>query len=79
MNIKREHYLNLLIERINNKQIKVITGIRRCGKSFLLFNIFTEYLRSTGIGNDQIIQIALDDDINEKYRRPCFYRIEKFS
>ena len=70
MNIKREHYLNLLIERINNKQIKVITGIRRCGKSFLLFNIFTEYLRSIGIGNDQIIQIALDDDINEKYRDP---------
>lgn len=42
--IKRERYLNALIDRMNNGMIKVVTGIRRCGKSFLLFNIFYNYL-----------------------------------
>ena len=44
MQFKREKYLKQLIERMHNGEIKVITGIRRCGKSYLLFNLFTEYL-----------------------------------
>ena len=70
MLFKREKYLNQLIERIKNGEIKVITGIRRCGKSYLLFNILTAYLRSQNVDDDHIIQLALDDDINEKYRDP---------
>ncbi len=70
MQFKREKYLKQLIERMHNGEIKVITGIRRCGKSYLLFNLFTEYLRSTGVDNDHIIMLPLDDDIYEKYRDP---------
>lgn len=55
---------------MHNGEIKVITGIRRCGKSYLLFNLFTEYLRSTGVDDEHIIMLPLDDDINEKYRDP---------
>ena len=55
---------------MHNSEIKVITGIRRCGKSYLLFNLFTEYLRSTGVDDEHIIMLPLDDDINEKYRDP---------
>mgnify|MGYP000850275354 FL=1 len=70
MYIKRDRYLNQLISRQGNGQIKIITGVRRCGKSFLLFNIFCDYLRSMGVAEEQIISIALDDDINEKYKVP---------
>ena len=70
MQFKREKYLKQLIERMHNGEIKVITGIRRCGKSYLLFNLFTEYLRSTGVDDEHIIMLPLDDDINEKYRDP---------
>ena len=70
MYIKRDYYLNQLISRIGNGQIKIITGVRRCGKSFLLFRIFYEYLKSTGVTDDQIISIALDDDLYAKYRVP---------
>ena len=70
MYIKRDRYLNQLISRQGNGQIKIITGVRRCGKSFLLFNIFCDYLKSTGVTEEQIISIALDDDINEKFRVP---------
>ena len=70
MQFKREKYLKQLIERMHNSEIKVITGIRRCGKSYLLFNLFTEYLRSTGVDDEHIIMLPLDDDINEKYRNP---------
>ena len=62
MKLKREKYLNDLILRMNNGLIKVITGIRRCGKSYLLFELFYEYLLSQGIDDDHIIRIALDDD-----------------
>jgi len=62
MKLKREKYLNDLIFRMNNGLIKVITGIRRCGKSYLLFELFYEYLLSQGIKDDHIIRIALDDD-----------------
>ena len=70
MQFKREKYLKQLIERMHNGEIKVITGIRRCGKSYLLFNLFTEYLRSSGVDDEHIIMLPLDDDINEKYRDP---------
>ena len=53
---------------MNNGLIKVITGIRRCGKSYLLFNLFYDYLRETGVSEDCIIRIALDDDQNENLR-----------
>ena len=62
MYIKRDRYLNQLISRKENGLIKVITGIRRCGKSYLLFNIFYDYLISQGVKAEQIIDIALDDD-----------------
>jgi len=70
MKIQRERYLKQLTDRMDNGFIKVITGIRRCGKSFLLFTLFTEYLKSIGVPDDHIIQIALDDDLYEKYRSP---------
>ena len=70
MEIKRDVYLNKLIVRMHNKMIKVITGIRRCGKSYLLFNLFYDYLISQGIDNSHIIKIALDDIANKKYRNP---------
>lgn len=70
MEIKRDVYLNKLIIRMHNKMIKVITGIRRCGKSYLLFKLFYDYLISQGIDNSHIIKIALDDIANKKYRTP---------
>lgn len=66
--IKRDEYLKRIIDRKENGLIKVITGIRRCGKSFLLFNIFYDYLIQSGVKEEQIIRIALDDDTSEKYR-----------
>lgn len=65
MIIEREYYLKKLIERKDNGLVKVITGIRRCGKSFLLFNLYYNYLLSIGVKEEQIIRVALDDDINE--------------
>ena len=63
--IRRDIYLNRLIKRIGNGRAKVITGIRRCGKSHLLFSIFRNYLLSNGIDENHIIAISLDDDENE--------------
>lgn len=70
MQIKREYYLNKLINKRENGLIKVITGIRRCGKSYLLFNIYHDYLISTGVQENQIIELALDETKNAKYRNP---------
>jgi len=61
MEIKRDYYLNKLIEARNDKLIKVVTGIRRCGKSYLLNTIFYNYLLNEGIDENHIIKIALDD------------------
>lgn len=66
--IKRDEYLKRIIDRKENGLVKVITGIRRCGKSFLLFNLFYDYLIQSGVKEEQIIRIALDDDTFEKYR-----------
>ena len=68
--IRRDGYLQKLIDRKDNGLIKVVTGIRRCGKSYLLFNIFYEYLISTGVKPNKIITIALDDDSQLQYRNP---------
>ncbi len=68
--IKRDMYLSRLIDKRENGLIKVITGIRRCGKSFLLFYLFRDYLIASGVKEDQIISIALDDDTCEQYRNP---------
>ena len=64
--IKRDLYLQRLIDRMENGAVKVITGIRRCGKSTLLFNLFYDYLKSTGVKEDHIITYKLD---NIKSRR----------
>ena len=68
--IKRDEYLSRIIDRKENGLIKVITGIRRCGKSFLLFNLFYDYLIESGVKEEKIITIALDDDTFVKYRDP---------
>ena len=68
--IARERYLQKLIDRKENGMIKVITGIRRCGKSYLLFHLYHDYLISVGVKKENIIAIALDEDENEKYREP---------
>ncbi len=60
--IKRDLYLNRLIERRENGMIKVITGIRRCGKSYLLFKLYYQYLIESGVESSRIISIPLDDD-----------------
>ena len=70
MNIKRQQYLDQLIASQRNGLVKIITGIRRCGKSYLLFKLFHDYLNSQGIADDHIIQIALDDRTNKELRNP---------
>jgi len=59
--IKRDLYLNKLIKSKNNPMIKIITGIRRCGKSYLLFELYYAHLLTIGIKENHIIKIALDD------------------
>ncbi|HOI86030.1 MAG TPA: ATP-binding protein [Acholeplasmataceae bacterium] len=65
MRINRDKYLNELISKMHNKMIKIITGIRRCGKSYLLNEIFYDYLISLGVNEDHIIRISLEDLENE--------------
>ena len=66
--IKRDLYLNRLIDRKENGLIKVITGIRRCGKSYLLFKLYYQYLLDSGVSADRIITVALDDVAFEELR-----------
>lgn len=68
--IKRDFYLNRMIHHMWNGEVKVITGIRRCGKSVLLFDLFYEYLLSQGIQEDHIIKIVLDQRRYYKFRNP---------
>ena len=70
MIIERKQYLNELIKKKDNGRIKIITGIRRCGKSYLLFKLYKDYLLGNGIKKDQIIEMALDEIDNIKYRNP---------
>ena len=68
--IERKKYLDKLISRKQNGLVKVNTGSRRCGKSYLLFNIYKDYLKSIGVEDECIICLALDDDENIRYRNP---------
>ena len=68
--VSRDSYLNRLIRHRRNGEIKVITGIRRCGKSVLLFDLFYEYLLSQGVSDDHIIKIELDQRRFYKFRNP---------
>lgn len=70
MEIKRDYYLNQLIEAKNDKLIKIVTGIRRCGKSYLLNTIFYNYLKEEGIDENHIIKVALDDSDYEDLLEP---------
>lgn len=70
MTVKRDFYLNSIIQNMWNGDIKVITGIRRCGKSVLLFELFYEYLLSIGVSENHIIKIELDQRRNYKLRNP---------
>lgn len=70
MIINRERYLNKIIQRKHNRLVKIITGIRRCGKSYLLFNLFYDHLIQSGVNGDHIIKIALDDWANKEFRDP---------
>lgn len=78
MIIVRNKYIRQLIENRHNGLVKVITGIRRCGKSFLLFNLFKQQLQKEGVDNDHIIEMTFDDFGNRKYRNPDkFYQYIK--
>lgn len=68
--IERKRYLEKLIKLRDNGQVKIITGIRRCGKSFLLNTIFRDYLLQDGIAKEQIIMLDLDDNLNARFRNP---------
>lgn len=70
MEIKRNYYLNKLISKKNNKLIKIVTGIRRCGKSYLLDPIFKNYLLDNGVDENHIIKLELDSIENEEYTNP---------
>ena len=74
MIIRRDTYLDKLISKKQNGLIKVITGIRRCGKSYLLFNLFRNYLSESGVDSAHIIEMTFDSYENKKYRNPeIFY------
>lgn len=82
MKIGRDVYLNKLISKRHNELIKVVTGMRRCGKSYLLFNLFKEYLVNEGVAENHIIEIAFDSFENKRYRDPEVlfpYIMEKMS
>lgn len=70
MEIKRDLYLNKLIRKKHNGLIKVVTGVRRCGKSYLLFNLFHNHLLDSGVDESHIIEVALDDRSNKELRDP---------
>ena len=73
MEIKRDLYLNQLILRKHNPLIKVITGIRRCGKSYLLFELFKKHLLSQKVNQDHIIEMSFDDFDNQKFQDPSVF------
>ena len=70
MEIRRDRYLNRLIDRMHNGMVKVVTGIRRCGKTYLLFSLFGDYLRSEGVDDEHIIELALDVEESAALRDP---------
>lgn len=78
MEVKREYYLNQLISHKHNGLIKIISGIRRCGKSYLLSELFRKHLLAEGVKEDHIIHIALDDYEKKQYRNPdnCYQYVK---
>lgn len=68
MEIRRDKYLNDLVVRKGNGMIKVVTGIRRCGKTYLVFDLFVRHLIESGVPEDHVIALALDDRANVRYR-----------
>lgn len=70
MRIARDRYLEKLVRKKHNGSVKVVTGVRRCGKSYLLFEIFRDHLREAGVSDEQVIELALDEDKNVRYRNP---------
>ena len=70
MQYLRKQYMDQLIRKKDNGRIKIITGLRRSGKSYLLFNLYRKYLLESGVGEDQIVGLALDEIDNAKYRNP---------
>ena len=70
MIVERNTYLQKLLSKRHNGMIKVLTGMRRCGKSFLLFNLFAEYLKEEGIDDSHIIKVNLEDRRNKNLRNP---------
>ena len=70
MVIQRNSYLQKLIDRQQNGLVKVICGLRRSGKSFLLFTLFVDYLKRQGVDDSHIVALSLDEDVNEQYRDP---------
>ena len=70
MEIRRDRYLNRLIAKKQDGMIKIVTGIRRCGKSYLLNHLFRQHLLASGISEEDIVILALDEDVNAKYRNP---------
>lgn len=70
MKIQRDRYLSQIIAKKDDGMIKIITGIRRCGKSYLLNVLFRQHLMYTGVAEQNIVMLALDEDINAKYRNP---------
>lgn len=70
MEIRRDRYLNRLLDRRQNGLIKVVTGMRRCGKSYLLFKLFRERLLSEGVDESHIVGIAFDTFENRRFRDP---------
>ena len=74
MEIQRQFYLDELIRKQRNGFVKVITGLRRCGKSYLLRTIFKKYLLANGFLPEQIVEMAFDERDNKKFRDPdTFY------
>ena len=71
--IKRDFYLNQIIDRKHNGLIKIISGIRRCGKSFLLFELFKQHLLDNGVKESHIITTALDGYKQKQYQNPDVY------
>ncbi len=70
MLFNRDKYVNALIRKKWNGRIKVITGMRRCGKSTVLFELFRNHLLATGVKPDNIVSIALDIDVNREFLDP---------
>ena len=70
MRIQRDMYLDKLIARKHNGMVKVVTGVRRCGKSYLLFELFMEHLIGSGVPRERIIDVQLDDRKNKALRNP---------